>query len=41
MSATRHSFFFSFAEKYTVLLLGIVATMVLSRLLTPAEVGVY
>lgn len=41
MSATRHSFLFSFAEKYTVLLLGIVATMVLSRLLTPAEVGVY
>jgi O-antigen/teichoic acid export membrane protein len=41
MSATRHSFFFSFAEKYTVLLLGIIATMVLSRLLTPAEVGVY
>ncbi|SFX40699.1 Membrane protein involved in the export of O-antigen and teichoic acid [Janthinobacterium lividum] len=41
MNATRHSFFFSFAEKYTVLLLGIVATMVLSRLLTPAEVGVY
>ncbi|MGK5047904.1 lipopolysaccharide biosynthesis protein [Janthinobacterium sp. GB4P2] len=41
MSATRHSFFFSFAEKYTVLLLGVIATMVLSRLLTPAEVGVY
>ncbi|MDO8064799.1 lipopolysaccharide biosynthesis protein [Janthinobacterium sp. SUN206] len=41
MNATRHSFFFSFAEKYTVLLLGIIATMVLSRLLTPAEVGVY
>ena len=41
MSATRHSFFFSFAEKYTVLLLGMVATMILSRLLTPAEVGVY
>ena len=41
MSATRHSFLFSFAEKYTVLLLGIIATMVLSRLLTPAEVGVY
>ena len=41
MSATRHSFLFSFAEKYTVLLLGVIATMVLSRLLTPAEVGVY
>ncbi|WP_300753194.1 lipopolysaccharide biosynthesis protein [Janthinobacterium sp.] len=41
MNATRHSFLFSFAEKYTVLLLGMAATMVLSRLLTPAEVGVY
>ncbi|MFM2086141.1 MAG: hypothetical protein RLZZ237_1010 [Pseudomonadota bacterium] len=41
MNATHHSFLFSFAEKYTVLLLGMVATMVLSRLLTPAEVGVY
>ena len=41
MNATRHSLLFSFAEKYTVLLLGIVATMILSRLLTPAEVGVY
>lgn len=41
MNATRHSLLFSFAEKYTVLLLGIVATMLLSRLLTPAEVGVY
>ena len=41
MNATRHSFLFSFAEKYTVLLLSIVATMMLSRLLTPAEVGVY
>ena len=41
MNATRHSLLFSFAEKYTVLLLGIVATMMLSRLLTPAEVGVY
>ena len=41
MNATRHSLLFSFAEKYTVLLLGMVATMILSRLLTPAEVGVY
>src|SRR5450830_291780 len=41
MNATRHSFFFSFAEKYTVLLLGIVATMILSRLLTPAQLCVY
>ncbi|MBG6221044.1 MULTISPECIES: lipopolysaccharide biosynthesis protein [unclassified Janthinobacterium] len=41
MSTTRASFSFSFAERYTALLLGIIASMVLARLLTPAEVGVY
>ncbi|MDC8756854.1 oligosaccharide flippase family protein [Janthinobacterium fluminis] len=41
MNATRTSLLFSFAEKYTVLLLGIGASMVLSRVLTPAEIGVY
>jgi O-antigen/teichoic acid export membrane protein len=37
----RLSFLFSFAEKYTLLLLNTVGTMVLARLLTPADVGVY
>ncbi|MET3133199.1 O-antigen/teichoic acid export membrane protein [Oxalobacteraceae bacterium GrIS 1.11] len=41
MSATRTSFLFSFAEKYTLLLLGIAGAMVMSRLLTPVEIGVY
>jgi O-antigen/teichoic acid export membrane protein len=35
------SLLFSFAEKYTVLVLGFVSSVVLSRLLTPTEVGVY
>jgi O-antigen/teichoic acid export membrane protein len=37
----RLSFVFSFAEKYTLLLLNTIGAMVLARLLTPAEVGVY
>ncbi len=37
----KKSLLFSFAEKYTVLALGFVSSIVLSRLLTPAEVGVY
>lgn len=41
MNATRKSLLFSLMEKYTVLLLGIAGTMLLARLLTPAEIGVY
>lgn len=37
----RLSFLTSFAEKYTLLVLNTVGAMVLARLLTPAEVGVY
>jgi O-antigen/teichoic acid export membrane protein len=37
----RLSFLFSFAEKYTLLVLNTAGAMVLARLLTPAEVGVY
>jgi O-antigen/teichoic acid export membrane protein len=37
----RMSFLFSFAEKYTLLLLNTAGAMVLARLLTPSEVGVY
>ncbi|MTV36418.1 lipopolysaccharide biosynthesis protein [Duganella radicis] len=37
----RTSFLFSFAEKYTLLVLNTAGAMVLARLLTPAEVGVY
>lgn len=39
--ATRTSLLFSFGERYTVLLLGVAGGMILSRLLTPAEIGVY
>lgn len=41
MPALRPSFLLSFAEKYTLLLLGVLASIVLSRLLPPAEVGLY
>ena len=37
----RLSFLFSFGERYTSLLVNTVGAMVLARLLTPAEVGVY
>jgi O-antigen/teichoic acid export membrane protein len=41
LSTVRLSFLFSFAEKYTLLLLGMASAMVIARLLTPAEIGVY
>lgn len=41
MSPVRVSFLFSFAEKYTLLVLTTAGAMVLSRLLTPAEIGLY
>ncbi|MQA18356.1 lipopolysaccharide biosynthesis protein [Rugamonas rivuli] len=37
----RWSFLVSFAEKYTLLVLNTAGTMILARLLTPAEIGVY
>lgn len=41
MAAPRSSFLMSFAEKYTVLLLGVAGSILLSRLMSPAEVGLY
>lgn len=41
MDPTRRALLFSFGEKYLVLVLGLASTMVLARLLTPAEIGVY
>lgn len=38
---TRLSFVFSFSEKYTLLLINTAGAMILARLLTPDEVGVY
>jgi len=40
-SFLRSSIFFSFAEKYTLLLLGMGGAMAIARLLTPAEIGLY
>ena len=41
LSPVKLSFVYSFAEKYTLLLLGTGSAMVISRVLTPAEIGVY
>lgn len=39
--SVRKSLVISFAEKYAVLLVSIASTMVLARLLTPAEIGIF
>lgn len=41
MDLVRRSFMFSFAERYTVLLLNTAGAMVIARALTPGEIGVY
>lgn len=41
MASPRRAFMFSFAERYTALLIATVASMVIARLLTPADIGVY
>jgi O-antigen/teichoic acid export membrane protein len=41
MDSTRRSLLFSFAEKYTSLLLATIASMLIARMLTPADIGVY
>ena len=41
MSGVRSSLFLSFIDKYSVLLITIVTTMILARRLTPVETGVY
>lgn len=41
MSSTRTSLLFSFLEKYALLLLALSGAMIMSRLLTPEETGVY
>jgi O-antigen/teichoic acid export membrane protein len=38
---TRTSLLFSFVEKYALVLVGLAGSMILARLLTPAETGVY
>ena len=39
--STRHSLFFSFLDRYASLLISVASSMVIARLLTPAEIGVY
>lgn len=41
MSSTRVSLLFSFVEKYVLVLLSLAGGMIISRLLTPAQAGVY
>lgn len=41
MSSTRRALAFSFLDRYSALLLSIISSMILARLLTPAEVGVF
>lgn len=41
MSSTRRALLFSFLDRYSALLLSIMSSMVIARLLTPAEIGVY
>ena len=41
MSTTRSALLYSFTEKYALMVIGLGGSMVLARLLTPREVGVY
>lgn len=41
MSRIAHSLLLSFAEKYLLLMLNLLATMLLARLLSPDEIGAY
>jgi O-antigen/teichoic acid export membrane protein len=41
MSTTRVSLLFSFVEKYVLVLLSLAGGMIISRLLTPAQSGIY
>jgi len=39
--STRNSLFFSFLDRYASLVISVIASMVIARLLTPAEIGVF
>ena len=39
--STRNSLFFSFLDRYASLVITIISSMVIARLLTPAEIGVF
>jgi O-antigen/teichoic acid export membrane protein len=41
VSSVRKSLLLSFAERYSTLLINVAATMIVARLLTPAEIGLF
>ncbi len=41
MNATKRSLLISFAEKYSVLVISMVSSMIMARLLTPAQIGIF
>jgi O-antigen/teichoic acid export membrane protein len=41
VNATKLSLLISFAEKYTVLVIGVVSSMIMARLLTPGQIGIF
>ena len=41
MSGTRKALVWSLAERYVSLVIGVVSSMLIARLLTPAEIGIY
>ncbi len=41
MNAIKSSLLMSFAEKYTVLVIGMAASVIMARLLTPAQIGIF
>lgn len=41
MSSVRRALLFSFAERYALIVINLVANLLIARLLTPAEIGVY
>lgn len=41
MSAVRRALLFSFAERYALIVINLASNLVIARLLTPSEIGVY
>ena len=41
MSGVRSALLFSFAERYALIVINQAANLLIARLLTPAEIGVY
>ena len=41
MSGVRRALVFSFAERYALIIINLASNLLIARLLTPAEIGVY